>query len=248
MFSPDTIGFRALKSYLFYGNKGNGKSMFTAYLIDLLHDQYRFTEKKYPDLPKRTVWSNQKFSLEVEEKMGEQLKYWTSAKQLSLIRNSDIIWDEVGKDIPATGFKDTPKELKQVFSHLRKRGNRLFANTQVYNDIDISFRRQVDRTFKLTKVMGSHDISATLPPVKKVWGWILIYEMDKKALENKENIDAQKEGILLIQIPKILSIKQKWVDMYDTTAELPAYKPDELEHREYKCHKCGKVHVEHEKA
>ena len=248
MISPDDIGFRGLKCYLFYGDKGNGKSMFTAYLLEYLLEQTKYREKKYPQLPKRKIYSNQKFSDKIDKReLGNHLEYWENPRQLYDLKNVDIIWDEIGKDIPATGFKDTPKKLKQVFSHLRKRGNRLFANTQIYNDIDISFRRQVDRTFKMNKIMGSPDITATLPPVKKVWGLIMIREMDKKALEDKENIDAQKQSALIIQIPKFFTINKKFIEMYDTTAEIEPYKPTELEHIEYTCPKCNKKHTEHNK-
>jgi len=251
MFSPTDFGFRGLKSYLFYGNKGNGKSMFTAYLIDYLFESYRFQEKRYPNLPKRAVYSNQKFSPAVENaELNKHLHYWSSPKQLYDIRNADIIWDEIGKDLPAVSWKDCPKPLRQVFSHLRKRGNRLFSNTQVYNDIDVSFRRQVDRTFHMVKWCGSPDISASLPPVRHPWGSIVMYEMDKNSLETQDNLDKQKQRGKMLQIPKFLSIRNKWVRMYDTSAEIPAYRPTELEHNIFTCFhpNCGKAHVEHVKA
>lgn len=247
LFTPENLNFRALQAYLFYGNKGNGKSLFTAYLFNYLLETYYWQEKKYPYLQKRQVWSNQAFGKEVEEKeLGNHLMYWSHPKQLDELRNSDIIWDEIGKDIPAMGWKDMPKYLRQVFSHLRKRGNRIFANTQVYNDIDVSFRRQCDRTFKMVKVIGSPDISASLPPVKHPWGIIVMYEMDKNSLETQDNLDLQKQRAVLIQIPKFLVIRKKWINMYDTKMEIPAWRADKLAHIEKICEKCGKVHIDHE--
>jgi hypothetical protein len=251
MFSPEHFGFRGLKSYLFYGDKGNGKSMFTSYLLDWLLDTYEFQEKKFPNLPHRQVYSNQKFTQEVEDlELHKHLEYWSSPKQLYNLRNTDIIWDEIGKDLPAVSWKDCPKPLRQVFSHLRKRGNRLFSNTQVYNDIDVSFRRQVDRTFRMVKALGSPDISASLPPVRVPWGFIVMYEMDKNSLETQDNLDKQKQRGKILQLPKFLLIRRKWVSMYDTSAEIPAYRPTELEHNVFTCFKegCNKVHIEHVKA
>lgn len=248
-FGVEGFGFRGLKQYLFFGDKGNGKSMLAAYLAHYLFSSYAYTAKKYPQLPRRVLWSSQKFSEEIEAKhLGVDLEYWSSPKQLYDLRNVDILWDEVGKDIPAGGWTDTPKRLKQVFSHLRKRGNRLFANTQIYNDIDISFRRQVDRTFKVVKFVGSPDISASLPPVKTPWGLIVVYEMSKNDLENESDIEKQKLKHTF-SLPRFCLIESELVKFYDTTMEIPPFRPTELEHVEYYCPNpdCKKVHIEHKK-
>jgi len=245
--SPETLGFRGLKSYLWFGAKGNGKSMLGGYLAYYLFSTYYHQEKKYPKLPKRQLWSNQKFGTHVEHyELGKHLFYWSNPRQLYDLRNTDIYWDEVGKDIPASAWADTPKELRQVFSHLRKRGNRLFANTQVYDDIDISFRRQIDRTFFLNKVFGSPDISASLPPIKRPWGLIAIWEMDKRSLE-KQGSEISTAKKWKWQLPRFCFVEKALVRFYDTTMEIPAYRPTELEHLKFDCAICGKVHVEHHK-
>lgn len=238
--------------YLFYGKKGSGKSIFQSSLAYKLVNEYYSVEKKYPSLPHRTFWSNQKFCGEFEKKelANKHLKYWSNPKQLYSIKNSDISWDEIGKDLPAGSWGDTPKELKQVFSHLRKRGNRLFANTQVYEDIDISFRRQIDRAYQLNKMFGSRDISATLPPVKFVYGLIIKREFNPMQLEFQRD-DEKREEINPRFFGSFLFIRKKWIDLYDTQAEIPAYHPDSLMGYEMRCiggknhEPCGKVHVVH---
>jgi len=248
--APEALGFRGLKSYLFYGDKGNGKSLLMAYLTNYLVYSYVRQEKKYPQLPKRKLYSSMKFSPAVEKHtLGRYIEYWSNPRQLFDVRNADILWDEVGKDIPAAGWQDTPKELRQVFSHLRKRGNRLFANTQVYDDIDISFRRQIDRTFYMNKVCGSKDISASLPPPWVNWGLISIWEMDKRTLEKKgsmeANVDTSKKWKW--QVPRFCFIEDYLIKFYDTTMEIPPYKPTTLVHTQFHCEICGKNHVEHDK-
>jgi len=245
--SPETFNFRGLQQYLFYGDKGNGKSLLMTYLADYLFFEYARTWKKYGTKVKpRALFSSMKFNKIVEDKhLGKDLYYWSSPKQLYDLRNVDIIWDEIGKDLPASSWADTPKDLRQVFSHLRKRGNRLFANTQIYNDIDISFRRQVDHTYRMYKFCGSPDISASLPPVKYIWGLILLFEMDKNSLENESDETKQKLRYKWA-LPRALFIEKQLIDMYDTTMEIPAFRPTDLQHIEYKCPQCGKVHIKHE--
>ena len=228
------INVQGLKIYIFYGKKGNCKSLFQAKLAYHLIQTYKRQEKKFPDLPKRKLLINQSLNQQFYEENKDHIQYWTNPEQLYQVRDSDILWDEIGKDLPAGSYKDTPKELKQVFSHLRKRGNRLFANTQVYEDIDISFRRQVDHAFQLKKVFGNRDISASLPPPKFIYGLFRVTEFDPMYLEHEWD-EMKRE-----QQPKIKfwdsvlfwrnwhRIKRKWVELYDTTMELPPYMPDKL--------------------
>lgn len=260
--------FSGLKIYLTYGAKGNGKSLSQARDALQIFREYERTKRRYPQLPERIYYGNQKFCKEIEEKyLGTRLFYWTNAKELRYcprpncwlkleqqneknpegrhaLHDTDIAHDEIGKDLPAGSWQDTPKWFRQIFSHLRKRGNRYFANTQVYEDIDIAFRRQIDFAWKIKKVIGSGDVSASLPPRRFVWGlivkkqfdpMILEHERDPKARENKQEIEGSG-------MPSFFFITKRLVSIYNTKDELPPYKPDTLEHQEMWCEnpKCPK--------
>jgi len=230
---PFTHSKNKLGVYLFYGNKGAGKSIYQTYIFLTLLKSYYRQEKKYPYLPKRKYYSSQKFSKEIEEKeLGKHLEYWTNPRQLYKLRDCDIGWDEIGKDLPAGSWEGTPKELKQVFSHLRKRGNRIFANTQIFEDIDISFRRQIDKAYKISKIFSSRDISATLPNPKWIWGIIKIAEFDPMDLEHVRD---EKFRFSISAFPEFIFLTKRLTQMYDTSMELPAYMPDKLEHKEQHC-------------
>jgi len=218
-----------LQIYLFWGRKGQGKSYVQYRLFETLTKEYYKTEKKYPELPHRKYYSSQKFSEEVEKReLGKHLAYWRHPEELYSIRNADIGWDEIGKDIPAGSWTDTPKELKQVFSHLRKRGNRLFANTQVFEDIDIAFRRQIDHAYLIEKTWGSRDISITLPPIRRIYGIVRKTEFDPQHLEFERNPEYREElkpsFFQILHFSNYMFIKRKWIDLYDTKMELPAYR------------------------
>lgn len=232
--------------YLAWGKPGMGKSIDQVALALELFEEYRYTERKYPQLPKRKYYSNIKFSKEIEEaEFGNHLEYWENPRQLRDLRNVDIGWDEIGKDLPADGWKDTPKWLRQLFSHYRKRGNRIFANTQDYMAVDINFRRMVKRAYKLNKVFGNRDISATLPPVKRIWGVITKREFDPLELEYEKD----KRTVESLGWPEFLFIRRRYVNAYDTTAEIPPYMPDTFEHIPIRCidPSCDFVRVEHKK-
>lgn len=239
------ISNRQLKITLFWGRKGSGKSLIQGVLLSELLKEYYETEKKYPHLPVRKLYSNQPFSKMVEEKeLGKHLFYWSSPRQLYDLKNVDIIWDEIQKDLPTGAWMDTPRELKKVFSHLRKRGNRLYCNAQVYEDLDIAVRRQVDFAWNVSKKFGSPDVTATLPAPKRIWGLIELKSFDPLDLEVEKK--SRKPNKVF---PKWVLLRKKYIDMYDTAAELPPYMPDSLEHMEFRCidPNCDKVHVEHRK-
>jgi len=282
-----------LAVYLFWGKKGNGKSLSFARLALMLFREYELNEKYYPGLPVRAIYSNQKLSKEIEDVQLEKghLYYWSNAKQLrwcprwevdkkcfrncdkkkcSLgnephgihdkhpVHDMDIMHDEVGKDLPAGSWADTPKWFKQTFSHLRKRGNRYYANTQVFEDIDISFRRQIDFAYQLHKSFGSGDITATRPPPKRVWGLVQMREFDPELVEwerDPSKRDRKREDSSW-KPPVLILITRKLVSVYDTKDELPPYKADEMEHvniwcEDDHCEKhgriAGKPKVEHYK-
>jgi len=281
-----------LAVYLSWGAKGNGKSLSAARDALVCFDEYARTEKRYPTLPVRAIFSNQKLSPELEAKEipKKHLYYWSNAKQLRwcpryevdkecfrkcddkkcpefgkhqihykhAVHDMDIFHDEVGKDLPAGSWADTPKWFKQIFSHLRKRGNRYNANTQVFEDIDISFRRQIDFAYQLHKSFGSGDITATRPPPRFVWGLIQKREFDPQLVEWERDPTKreQKRENSGWKMPTLIWISKKLVNAYDTKDELPPYKADEMEHvniwcEDDHCEKhgrlAGKPKVEHHK-
>jgi len=242
------ISVHALTLYLFVGAKGSGKSLFGAKLIDHLIKRYKATERRYPALPKRAIHTNIKLALSIEkQELGKHLHYWENYRQLYHLRNADIYWDEVAKDLPQDCWKDTPRELRQVFSHCRKRGNRIFLNCQNIKDLDVNVKRQTDYLYRLRKWIGSRDISASLPPVKRVWGLMSLTSYDVQKVLAQDDFDLVKPKSFF---PSFMVLRRRYVELYDTTAEIPAYRPDELEHYELHCKHPGCTYhtkVEHRK-
>lgn len=236
-----------LKVYFYWGSKGSGKSLVNAVIARELFESYLRQEKKYPSLPKRRYYSKTTLSKEVEDKeLNNHLFYWRKPYELYDVRNADISWDEIQNDLPTGGWKDTHPKTKAIFSHLRKRGNRLFANAQIYEDVDISFRRQIDYAFHVKKYFGSQDISASLPPPKRLWGLVGVREYDPKELETEKKERQPKPA----RWAKLLLIRKKHLRLYDTTMEVAPFQADTLEHREYVCVKCrddGLPHYKHTK-
>jgi len=252
---------RGLKIYMTFGSKGSGKSLSFARDTLKITKQIERAHKRYPQLPLRIIYTNQKLSESFEkDRLNKLLFYWEDARELRYCprihcfkttdrhptHDCDILWDEIGKDFPAGSWVDTPRWLRQIFSHCRKRGNRIFANTQIYEDTDIAFRRQIDHAEEVTKVFGTRDISATRPPPKFPFALIVRRSRDPRILEFEHDPiqrEAKEEWVKKIYwdiaIPRplfsALFNMPKLVKLYDTQSELPPSKPLEVDHTELYC-------------
>jgi len=222
------------------GDKGSGKSLLESRTAMYLFHQYRETEKKYPKLKHRIYFSKQKFTKKVEEREliteknpDGHLMYWSKLDDLQFcprlncwrgekphpIHNTDVAWDEIGNDLPPDGWNDNPDYVRQMFSHCRKRGNRIYANAQKYEMTDVHFRRQVDRCWKVAKLFGSRDIDVTRPDPRFVFVIQIIREFDPADMENES--DERNLNELQLGFPRFNFYTKKDVEVYDTHFELP---------------------------
>lgn len=248
---------------LTWAKPGQGKTLDAARLALDLFDEYRKTEKKYPSLPRRILYSNIRFARDIEQRHGDHLYSWESPQELRwcyrehcwqgeekhTLHDVDLVIDEIANYFPADGWKDMPRWLRKMFAQHRHRGIRIFANTQDYKAVDISFRRMVGTAYKLRKWFGSRDISATLPPPKHLFGVIIKRRFDPEQIEYEgsvsPNLEQEDEG--LFGWPQWFFITKRLVSVYDTTQDLREWSPDQMEHREVKCVRadCDYTHVIH---
>lgn len=228
---------------------GSGKSM------DLANDLKKCCEravkihKKYKT-PLRKQLCNFHVSKEFSDKYPDQIIPWHNPLDMIfedypamkvIRRDFDCFWDEIATELPSDSWKDTHLEVRKFFARHRKRGVEIYANTQDYMMLDVNARRMGTEVYKVIKLIGSKDISATLPPVKNPWGIILKWRVKKKSIE----IDS-KDYELRSKIPAgILFIQKSLIDLYDTTEEFDKSDYDDLQHIEKRCKICGHVKVSH---
>jgi len=248
-----------IKIYFLWARPGEGKSSATARIFIKLLKSYYKTERRYPSLPRREVWSNMRFSAAIEAKelkrdpaTGEvinsdgHLCYWDNPKQLRHLRDADIIIDEAANYFPADGWANLPRWLRKMFAQHRHRGLRIFANTQDYMAVDINFRRMVGIAYRVKKLFASRDISATLPPPKYIFGLIMQQQFDPAQIEQEGVYSPTLKDITAI--PTFFWLGRRLIEIYDTTQDIPEYMPNALEHEEKTCDECGKIHVTHKAA
>jgi len=170
----------------------------------------------FPEVPqRRKIISNIKFSEAFEERWPGWIEYWSRLEDLHKARHADIIWDEIATELDARNWPNLSPETMRMLSQYRKRGLDIYANTQDFSMVDARARLMITGVDTLSKIIGSPDPSATKPKVEKVWGLILI-----RGVENWKETDIQKKRYSFFNWSFML-IEREFVDMYDTTQDIP---------------------------
>jgi len=209
---------------LIEGQPGNGKSLFTARRVrDLVKRNKKWFDKSGTIRP---IYSNLKFSPEFESEsqitISTQqedgtfiyetvplLRYWNNVDEVSQLKDCDLIWDEIATEMDSRTFATLSDAVKRFLSQYDKRGVEIYANTQDFSMVDLRARMFVTRVATMRKVIGSPRPSPTKPPVKKIWGLILIRE-----LAEWKASDTTKRVYNLV--PSFFFIDRLDVQIYDT--------------------------------
>jgi len=211
------------------GQPGQGKSLYTARLCRKLVARNQNWFEKSGTV--RLIYSNLKFSPEfeaqsyvtlreeIEGKWETQkiplLHYWENVDEVSKLRDCDLIWDEIATEMDARTFSTLSDEVKRFLSQYDKRGVEIYANTQDYSLVDLRARMFVTRVATMNKILGSPRPSPTKPPIKKIWGLILIRDLAEwKATDPTKKVYEM--------IPSFFFIKPEDVAIYDTRQSINA--------------------------
>jgi len=81
----------------------------------------------------------------------------------------------------------------------------------------------------MKKLIGSRDKSATTPEVKRIWGIIMVRELDPQAY--KEDSKANRG----VGLPRFIWISRALINVFDTAQEIHMGKYPPLKHVERAC-------------
>jgi len=221
---------------IFVGLPGSGKTLKLARISLRLFKRNTRYYKKTGII--RKIYSNVKYSEEIETKYKDYIQYWTELDELWKSRDADIIWQEMGAYLDSNDYKIVPRELKRWLQLHRHYGIDIYGDTQDFPMIDISVRRITNSVFRLAKVFGTRDKSATRPEIRYPIGLILNLKIDPETFaEDKQ--DYRYTGWKLEFItPKICKVFDSYTELNYTS-----YPP--LKHINRTCLTCGKEHLTH---
>jgi len=197
---------------IFTGLPGSGKSYkLGRTVVEILYRNKKFYEKSGT---RRMVITNLKLASIVEDEFVGFFKYWSDLRELTPLRDCDVVIDEVATYFDARLWETLSLEMRRWLAQHRKFGIEIYGTSQDFAQVDKAFRRLTSDLLYLTKLTGSRDISASRPPPKFIWGVSLVRELDPTVY------DEQKSKFAATGIPKFMFITRKGTEIFDTRAEV----------------------------
>jgi len=213
---------------IFSGLPGSGKSMKLGQtVIDILYRNVRWYKRTGQI---RKVYLNLKMSSAVEEHFKDFVVYWSDLRQLTPLRDADIIIDEVATYFDARLWDTLSLEMRRFLSQHRKFGVEIYGTTQDFAQVDKAFRRLTSNLIHLQKLFGSGDISPTKPAPRFIFGLVLEKELDPTVYDEVKSKFAPS-GV----IPKFSLITRRKTQVFDTRAEVQMSSALPLKHIERVC-------------
>lgn len=228
---------------VFSGLPGAGKSLKLAdTVVAILYRNRKYYEKSYwkwedqrkkglkvsPPQP-RIIYSNLKMSKVVEEEFQGYIQYWSDLKQLTPLRDCDVVIDEIATYFDARLWETLSLEMRRWLAQHRKFGIEIYGTAQDFAQCDKAFRRLTSNLLYLKKLIGSRDISPTRPNPRFIWGFVLIMELDPTIYDEQKSKFA-KQGI-----PRFMFITRDRTAVFDTRAEVKLSSALPLKHIEKEC-------------
>jgi len=243
---------------IFTGLPGSGKSaMLARTVIDVLYRNRKWywkqqknweqarkkkgaREMPYPE-PRR-VYTNLKLSPEVEKEFEGFINYWTDLRQLTPLRDTDVIIDEVATYFDARLWETLSLEMRRWLAQHRKFGIEIYGTAQDFAQVDKAFRRLTSDLVYLTKLIGTRDISPTRPPPKFVFVLSLVQTLDPTVYDEQLSKFGSNS-----MIPRFRMITGRDVRIFDTRAEIALSHALPLKHIERVCelNNCAFHKVQH---
>jgi len=178
-------------------------------------DKYAMAGLLLPVPPvRRMVWTNLQLSDKVQDEFAGYFTYWTELKQLTPLRDADVVIDEVGSYFDSRLWETLSLEMRRWLNQHRKFGVDIYGTAQDFAQIDKAFRRLTSDLLYLTKIAGSRDISATKPPPRYIWGVALVRHLDPTVY------DEQKSKFASSGLPAFMLISRAGTEIFNTRAEV----------------------------
>jgi hypothetical protein len=233
---------------IFTGLPGSGKSYkLGRTVVDILYRNKRAHEKaldkywarrlpplfsgKLTEPQRRLVWTNLQLAGAVEAEFRGYVRYWTDLRQLTPLRDADVIIDEVATYFDARLWETLSLEMRRWLAQHRKFGIEIYGTSQDFAQVDKAFRRLTSDLLYLTKIAGSRDISATKAPPKYIWGIAFVRTLDPTIY------DELKSKFGNGGMPSFMLITRKGTEIFDTRAEVKLSDALPMKHIHKECEK-----------
>jgi len=223
---------------IYSGLESSGKSLQLAMRAEAI--MIRNVKWKKRSGKARQIWTNTPFSeayVEYGKKEGIEVHVWKDLEELITKRDCDIFIDEIGTYFDARFWADLSIDVRRWIQQGAKMGIELYGACQDFAQVDIAFRRLTTQLFQITKIIGSGRPSPTKPPIKRIWGFCHMVELDPRAYD-----ESKKKFMgagLLNWFTGWFTIQRRYCEMFDTRFFLEKSKPVPYKHVQRFCEHYG---------
>lgn len=208
---------------VYIGKEGSGKTLFMG------RDSYEVVFKNVSLYKKtgvmRPIISNIRYSdsfLIFARSKGVPVKEWQHISELEHFSECDLFIDEVGAYFDSRTYADLPLSTRLWLAQAQKLGVHIYAGAQDWAQIDVSFRRLVNRLYDVRKLLGSKRPSLSIPGSKTPWAIILAW----KVMPAASSDSAELRTISIF--PDLHLFLKKSMHRFDTNARIKESSPPPL--------------------
>jgi len=193
----------------------------------------------------RPVYTNVEMSKSVKAQYGNGLQFFElfDVEKYATFENCDVVIDEMATPFDSQHWDELPRSVKHWLRIHKHLGVEIYGAAQDFTTVDANVRRLTDHLYRVFKVVGSRRPTPMNPRVKRVWGLIVVREVDQSTKGEEASKYAYTHGIFL---SRYIWLTRAKVRTYNTLQKFDGkilYAP--LRHIERHCEECGKNHVKH---
>lgn len=209
---------------VYVGLEGSGKSLLMGRETErIVHRNHHWL--KITGIP-RPIISNITYSpkfIQWAKSKGVEIKKWQHIEELEHMSECDLIIDELATYFDSRLFADLPLSTRLWLAQAQKLGVYIYGGAQDFSQVDKAFRVLCTKVYEVKKVIGSRRPCKTSPPIKRVWAFAMLWEIDPR-----EFAGDQSEMKTVSIVPSPLWFSRKDVERFDTNSRVAMSSPPPL--------------------
>jgi len=201
------------------GLESAGKSqLMVVYALKILNRNIKWIKIReklgLPFIP-RTMAFDSPMSQKFIDKCNEYgIKYihFYDLNEIMPLSEIDIFINEINKFFPQRGSDPLTREQAEFLSQGAKDGIDIYFCSQDFSQAHKQFRFLVNVLYLVQKIMGSERPVRSSPPISRIWGIVLYWEIDPRTFKG-DNTTMERGEIW----PSIYFINKDDTELYDTS-------------------------------